>query len=94
MIRGDTTNDRAEDVIINEWLRECSMIRDGFIWPDELGWVVVTMPGFTPRRPLTYDRQVVPPPLCAWVSPEATDNDIMFDRRHGNYRCHQNATRR
>ena len=57
-----------------------NIILTGVVWP-EVGWEIVSMPGFTTRPPLTYHKQKIQLPLLAWVEEGATDTDILFCRK-------------
>ena len=63
-----------------EVVADKNIILAGVVWP-EIGWEVVSMPGFTKRPPLTYAKQEIQPPRRAWVDKAATNNDILFDRK-------------
>ena len=56
---------------------EKELITKGMLLP-LLDWTVIAMPGFSPRPPLEYHQQIVPPPRLAWISKDATDKDILF----------------
>ena len=59
-----------------------ALIEEGFLYP-EVGWLILDMPGFTARPPVTLLGQVVPPPLRAWVKSSLSDAEIAMGQERG-----------
>ena len=68
-------------------LHEIKRIGSGFLYPD-IGWNVIIMPVLLPMLDLAYSKQVIPPPLVAWVWNDATGMDIIFGEKHCEFVSH------
>lgn len=60
-----------------EVMNKIAIPAGGLVWPT-VGWVIHFIPGFVPRPPLTYNRQIIRPPRLAWVDEGASDADIFL----------------
>jgi hypothetical protein len=56
---------------------ELELIKNGSIWPS-IGWSINSMPGLQPMPALEYHRQMIPPPLRAWVKRDTSAEKILL----------------
>ena len=68
------------DSVVEKEVADKNLILTGVLWP-EVGWEIQSMPGFTERPPVTYDKQRSQPPRRAWVEERASDMAILFSRK-------------